>query len=56
MPAGFLLGGFFTYDGDPGSGIWLVPIGALLVLYGVGGFALGFPRRTGEIVSRRKKR
>jgi hypothetical protein len=56
LPSGFLLGGFFTYDGDPGSGIWLVPIGALLVLYGVGGFALGFPRRPGEIVSRRKKR
>ena len=36
LPGGFLLGGFFTYDGDPGSGIWLVPIGALLMLYGVG--------------------
>jgi len=56
LPGGFLLGGFFTYDGDPGSGIWLVPIGALLVLYGVGGFALSFPRRRGEIVSRGKKR
>ncbi len=42
LPGGFLLGGFVTYDGDPGSGVWLVPIGAVLMLYGVGGFALGF--------------
>ena len=35
LPGGFLLGGFFTYDGDPGTGVWLVPIGALLMLYGV---------------------
>ena len=42
LPGGFLLGGFFTYDGDPGNGVWLVPIGAFLMLYGVIGFALGF--------------
>ncbi len=23
LPGGFLLGGFLTYDGDPGTGIWL---------------------------------
>ena len=40
LPGGFLLGGFFTYDGDPGTGVWLVPIGALLMLYGVGRLAL----------------
>jgi len=56
LPGGFLLGGFVTYDGDPGTGIWLAPIGALLMLYGVVGFTLGFPRRAGESVSRRKKR
>ena len=28
LPMGFLLGGFWTYDGDPGTGVWLVPIGA----------------------------
>ncbi|HEX4665530.1 MAG TPA: hypothetical protein VH207_02935 [Chthoniobacterales bacterium] len=39
LPGGFLLGGFVTYDGDPGSGVWLVPIGALFMLYGVIGFA-----------------
>jgi len=56
LPGGFLLGGFFTYDGDPGSGVWLVPVGALLMLYGVVGFALGFPPKTGETMSRRNKR
>jgi len=40
---------------DPGSGIWLVPIGALLMLYGVAGFACGFPRRIGENIPRKKK-
>jgi hypothetical protein len=41
LPGGFLLGGFMTYDGDPGNAIWLVPPGALLMLYGVIGCALG---------------
>jgi hypothetical protein len=40
LPAGFLLGRLITYDGDPGSGVWLVPLGALFMLYGVIGFAL----------------
>jgi hypothetical protein len=42
LPGGFLLGGFVTYDGDPGTGVWLVPIGAVLMLYGVVGFAVSF--------------
>ena len=29
IPGGFLLGGIHIYDGDPGLGIMLVPIGAL---------------------------
>ncbi len=28
LPGGFLLGGVFIYDGDPGLGIVLVPVGA----------------------------
>jgi hypothetical protein len=44
LPGGFLLGGFVTYDGDPGLGIWLVPIGALLMLYSVGRAALDLTR------------
>ena len=36
LPGGFLLGGVVIHDGDPGLGIFLVPVGALLLLYGVG--------------------
>ncbi len=32
MPAGFFLGGWFHYSGDPGLGILFVPIGALLLV------------------------
>jgi hypothetical protein len=35
FPVGFFLGGVVTYGGDPGLGIWLVPIAALLLFYGV---------------------
>src|SRR5207253_7627874 len=45
LPGGFLLGGIVTYDGDPGLGIWLVPIGALLLFYGIARFALNLSRR-----------
>jgi len=41
LPVGFLLGGFTTYGGDPGLGILLVPLGAILLLYGVGRIAWG---------------
>jgi len=39
LPAGFFLGGLVIHDGDPGLGVLLVPVGALLVLYGVGSAA-----------------
>ncbi len=32
MPVGFLLGGAWHFKGDPGLGIALVPLGALLLL------------------------
>ena len=35
LPAGFFVGGIFSIAGDPGLGIVLVPIGALLLLVGV---------------------
>ncbi len=35
LPAGFFLGGIVIYDGDPGLGVWLVPIGAALLFYGI---------------------
>lgn len=35
LPGGFLLGGVVVYDGDPGRGVLLVPVGALLLLIAV---------------------
>lgn len=35
VPVGFLLGGLITHAGDPGLGIVLVPVGALLLLVAV---------------------
>ncbi|MEY2540242.1 MAG: hypothetical protein QOG67_3982 [Verrucomicrobiota bacterium] len=35
FPVGFFLGGVVTYGGDPGLGIWLVPIAAVLLFYSV---------------------
>jgi hypothetical protein len=32
LPGGFILGGLFPFDGDPGLGILLVPAGALCLL------------------------
>ncbi len=39
LPAGFFLGGLVIHDGDPGLGILLAPVGAVLLLYGVGSAA-----------------
>ena len=35
LPGGFLLGGVYHYEGDPGPGIFAVPVGAMLLLLGV---------------------
>ena len=35
MPLGFLSGGLITFGGDPGPGIILVPVGAVLLFVGV---------------------
>ena len=40
FPVGFFLGGIVTYVGDPGLGIWLVPIAALLLFYSIARIAL----------------
>lgn len=45
FPLGFFLGGLVTYGGDPGLGIWLVPIAALLLFYAVGRIALDLSKR-----------
>ena len=44
LPIGFFLGGLVIHDGDPGLGVLLVPIGALLLLYGVGSAARALGR------------
>lgn len=44
MPAGFLLGGIVTYGGDPGLGVLLAPVGAALLLAGLGATAFGLVR------------
>ena len=33
LPGGFFLGGIRFYAGDPGVGVALVPIGAVLMIY-----------------------
>lgn len=35
MPSGFLLGGIWHYESDPGIAIWLVPIGGIMVIFGI---------------------
>ena len=45
LPAGFFLGGIVIYDGDPGLGVWLVPIGAALLFYGIARIALDLSKR-----------
>ena len=31
LPGGFFLGGIAPFEGDPGVGVWLAPVGALLL-------------------------
>jgi hypothetical protein len=44
FPVGFFLGGVVTYGGDPGLGIWFVPIAAILLFYAVVRIALDLSR------------
>ena len=44
FPVGFFLGGIVTYGGDPGLGIWLVPVAAVLLFYAVIRIALDLSR------------
>ena len=45
LPGGFMLGGLWLYDGDPGLGIVLSPVGALALCLAVGLIALDLTRR-----------
>ncbi len=40
MPLGFVLGILHTSESDPGPAIWLVPVGALSLLLGLGELSL----------------
>ena len=44
FPLGFILGGVVTYGGDPGLGIWLVPLAAILLFYSVTSIAISVNR------------
>jgi hypothetical protein len=35
MPLGFLLGGVWHYESDPGLGVFLAPVGGLMIIFGV---------------------
>lgn len=49
MPVGFFLAGIWHTESDPGLTIWLVPPGALLVIYAAVAFALAhFKKPTPE--------
>ena len=45
LPSGFLLGGLWHFKDDPGLGIFLVPMGALLLLATALHLAWSTPRR-----------
>jgi membrane protein DedA with SNARE-associated domain len=45
FPFGFFLGGIVTYGGDPGLGVWLVPVAALLLFYSVLRIALDLSKQ-----------
>ncbi|MBI2928637.1 MAG: hypothetical protein HYY24_23475 [Verrucomicrobia bacterium] len=45
IPGGFFLGGAYIHAGDPGIGIFLLPLGALLLFLGVLFTARAFARR-----------
>jgi hypothetical protein len=46
MPLGFLLAGIWHPEGDPGPAIWIVPPGALLIIFGAVTLALAHYKRT----------
>lgn len=47
LPGGFLLGGIDAHDGDPGIGIALVPLGAILLLVAAGAIWAALGARNG---------
>lgn len=46
LPGGFFLGGIWIYDGDPGLGIFLAPVGALVFFMAIVIVAKGVSRKS----------
>jgi hypothetical protein len=44
MPLGFLLGGIWHYESEPGVGIFLSPLGGVMILFAVIAFAFSTSR------------
>jgi len=44
LPGGFFFGGLFIYQGDPGLGILLVPVGAVMLFISVGSVVRGLSK------------
>lgn len=55
FPLGFFLGGVVTYGGDPGLGIWMVPVAAVLLFYSVLVLALDISTRRPSPANRANK-
>jgi len=51
MPVGFLLAGIWHPEGDPGLGIWLVPPGALMLIFGTVLTAISWKKSRDQIGS-----
>ncbi|HMQ03721.1 MAG TPA: hypothetical protein PKD26_07385 [Pyrinomonadaceae bacterium] len=48
MPVGFLLGGIWLQGSDPGPGIFLAPLGGLMIIFGVITMAVAFLTEKGS--------
>ena len=40
MPTGFLLGGIWHHESDPGIGVFLAPLGGVMIIFGVAAIAM----------------
>jgi hypothetical protein len=45
LPLGFLIAGVWHYESDPGLAIWLVPVSAVMVLFGLVTIVMSFRQR-----------
>ena len=46
MPLGFLFGGLWHYESDPGIGIWLAPVAGIMVVFSLVGLTVSFATRS----------